>query len=154
MKDKKTENCRETAAAATTLRRLWSYRSRLICIHNGGWLFAIGPCQSSLPWRIAKGTWCMLLQLLFSRDARPRNFFSPLLQGKCTGNLHVDSLQKINQYEVVVSSWIISYSHAYNTSIYLIGEDLRPQHFYNKSQVISSYWFKFEPNTKITFLPQ
>ena len=28
------------------------------------------------------------------------------------------------------------------------------QHFYNKSQVISCYWFKFETNTKITFLPQ
>ena len=29
-----------------------------------------------------------------------------------------------------------------------------PQHFYNKSQVVSCYWFKFETNTKITFLPQ
>ena len=28
------------------------------------------------------------------------------------------------------------------------------QHFYNKSQVVSCYWFKFEINTKITFLPQ
>ena len=28
------------------------------------------------------------------------------------------------------------------------------QHFYNKSQVVSCYWFKFETNTKITFLPQ
>ena len=26
------------------------------------------------------------------------------------------------------------------------------QHFYNKSQVVSCYWFKFETNTKITFL--
>ena len=31
---------------------------------------------------------------------------------------------------------------------------LRPQHFYNKLQVVSCYWFKFEPNTKITFLSQ
>ena len=26
--------------------------------------------------------------------------------------------------------------------------------FHNKLQVVSCYWFKFEPNTKITFLPQ
>ena len=36
---------------------------------------------------------------------------------------------------------------------FLEGEMLRPQHFYNKSQVVSCYWFKFETNTKITFLP-
>ena len=29
---------------------------------------------------------------------------------------------------------------------------LRLQHFYNKSQVVSCYWFKFENNTKISFL--
>ena len=28
------------------------------------------------------------------------------------------------------------------------------QYFYNKSQVVSCYWFKFKINTKITFLPQ
>ena len=28
------------------------------------------------------------------------------------------------------------------------------QYFHNKSQVVSCYWFKFEPNTKITFLSQ
>ena len=28
------------------------------------------------------------------------------------------------------------------------------QHFHNKLQVVSCYWFKFEPNTKITFLLQ
>jgi len=28
------------------------------------------------------------------------------------------------------------------------------QHFHNKLQVVSCYWFKFDPNTKITFLPQ
>ena len=27
-------------------------------------------------------------------------------------------------------------------------------HFHNKLKVVSCYWFKFEPNTKITFLPQ
>ena len=27
------------------------------------------------------------------------------------------------------------------------------QQFYNKSQVASCYWFKFETNTKNTFLP-
>ena len=27
------------------------------------------------------------------------------------------------------------------------------QYFHNKAQVVSCYWFKFEPNTKITFLP-
>ena len=27
------------------------------------------------------------------------------------------------------------------------------QQFYNKSQVVSCYWFKFETNIKITFLP-
>ena len=27
------------------------------------------------------------------------------------------------------------------------------QQFYNKSQVVSCYWFKFETNTKIIFLP-
>ena len=27
-------------------------------------------------------------------------------------------------------------------------------HFHNKLQVVSCYWFKFEPNTKITFFPQ
>ena len=31
---------------------------------------------------------------------------------------------------------------------------LHSQHFYNKLEVVSCYWFKFEPNTKITFLPQ
>ena len=31
---------------------------------------------------------------------------------------------------------------------------LRLQYFHNKLQVVSCYWFKFEPNTKITFLPQ
>ena len=33
-------------------------------------------------------------------------------------------------------------------------EILHPQYFYNKSQVVSCYWFKFETNTKITFLLQ
>ena len=33
----------------------------------------------------------------------------------------------------------------------LIREMLRLQHFYNKSQVVSCYWFKFETNTKIIF---
>ena len=28
------------------------------------------------------------------------------------------------------------------------------QYFYNKSHVVSCYWFKFETNTKITFLLQ
>ena len=28
------------------------------------------------------------------------------------------------------------------------------QYFHNKSLVVSCYWFKFEPNTKFTFLPQ
>ena len=32
-------------------------------------------------------------------------------------------------------------------------EMLRPQHFHNKSLVVSCYWFKFEPNTKIIFCP-
>ena len=36
----------------------------------------------------------------------------------------------------------------------LKSEMLRPQHFHNKSQVVNCYWFKFEPNTKITFLLQ
>ena len=27
------------------------------------------------------------------------------------------------------------------------------QYFNNKSKVISYYWFKFEPNTEITFFP-
>ena len=27
-------------------------------------------------------------------------------------------------------------------------------HFHNKLYVVNCYWFKFEPNTKITFLPQ
>ena len=39
-------------------------------------------------------------------------------------------------------------------NVYIYWEMLRPRHFYNKSQVVSYYWFKFEPNTKITFLPQ
>ena len=30
-------------------------------------------------------------------------------------------------------------------------EMLRLQYFYNKSQVVNCYWFKFETNTKITF---
>jgi len=29
---------------------------------------------------------------------------------------------------------------------------LRPQYFYNKLLMVSCYWFKFETNTKITFL--
>ena len=28
------------------------------------------------------------------------------------------------------------------------------QYFYNKSQVVSYYWFEFETNSKITFLSQ
>ena len=28
---------------------------------------------------------------------------------------------------------------------------LCPQHFYNKLQIVSCYWFKFEPNAKIFF---
>ena len=28
------------------------------------------------------------------------------------------------------------------------------QYFHNISKVVNCYWFKFEPNTKITFLPQ
>ena len=36
---------------------------------------------------------------------------------------------------------------------YINREMLRLQHFYNKSQVVNCYWFKFETNTKITFLP-
>ena len=35
-----------------------------------------------------------------------------------------------------------------------IREMLRSQHFYNKSYVVSYYWFKFEPTIEITFLPQ
>ena len=31
---------------------------------------------------------------------------------------------------------------------------LRLQYFYNKLYVVSCYWFKFETNIKITFLPQ
>ena len=31
-------------------------------------------------------------------------------------------------------------------------EMLRLQHFYNKSQVVNCYWFKFKTNIKITFL--
>ena len=38
--------------------------------------------------------------------------------------------------------------------LYLFLEMLRLQHFYNKSQVVSCYWFKFETNIKITFLSQ
>ena len=39
--------------------------------------------------------------------------------------------------------------------VYLIiyWEMLHLQYFYNKSQMISCYWFKFETNIKITFLP-
>ena len=33
-------------------------------------------------------------------------------------------------------------------------EMLRLQYFYNKSQIIRCYWFKFETNIKIIFLPQ
>ena len=28
------------------------------------------------------------------------------------------------------------------------------QYFYNKSQVVSGYWFKFQTKSNITFLPQ
>ena len=41
-----------------------------------------------------------------------------------------------------------------NSYIYNLREMLRLQYFYNKSQVVSYYWFKFKTNTKITFLPQ
>ena len=37
---------------------------------------------------------------------------------------------------------------------YILREMLCLQYFYNKSQLVSCYWFKFETNTKITFLPQ
>ena len=35
-----------------------------------------------------------------------------------------------------------------------LGEMLHLQHFYNKSWMVSYYWFKFEFNTEITFLTQ
>ena len=38
--------------------------------------------------------------------------------------------------------------------IYKEREMLCLQYFYNKSHVVSYYWFKFEINTKIIFLPQ
>ena len=38
MKYNTTENCWETFAALT---RLWNDGSRLMCVHNGGWLLAI-----------------------------------------------------------------------------------------------------------------
>ena len=41
------------------------------------------------------------------------------LDRKCTGNLHVDSRQKINQYEVFVSSYIISYILTHTHVIYV-----------------------------------
>ena len=34
----------------------------------------------------------------------------------------------------------------------VVREMLRLQYFYNKSHVVNCYWFKFETNTKITFL--
>ena len=34
----------------------------------------------------------------------------------------------------------------------LLWEVLRLQQFYNKSRVVSYYWFKFEFSTEITFL--
>ena len=40
-----------------------------------------------------------------------------------------------------------------NNFLIFLRDMLRLQQFYNKSQVVSCYWFKFETNTKITFLP-
>ena len=42
----------------------------------------------------------------------------------------------------------------YKKSIYIYIKVLHSQYFYNKSQGISCYWFKFELNTKIIFLSQ
>ena len=98
------ENCRETAAAAT-LRRLWSYRSRLICIHIGGWLLAIGLCQSisSLPWRMPKELFCFgermpkelgaFIAFIFASCITRNEYIYIYIywEGKCTGNLYVDS---------------------------------------------------------------
>ena len=42
--------------------------------------------------------------------------------------------------------------HNQTNILYSIGEMLCLQYFYNKSQVVSCYWFKFEINTKIAFL--
>ena len=39
-------------------------------------------------------------------------------------------------------------------SVITTREMLRLQYFYNKSQVDSYYWFKFQTNAKITFLLQ
>ena len=38
--------------------------------------------------------------------------------------------------------------------VFINREMLYLQHFYNKSWIISYYWFKFEFSTKITFLTQ
>ena len=53
-----------------------------------------------------------------------------------------------------------NYLYVYFPYIFIIynWEMLRLQHFYNifynKSQVVSCYWFKFQTNAKIIFLPQ
>ena len=59
-------------------------------------------------------------------------------------------IKKISDFGSFVSPWLtlITINMSDVSSIIFL------QHFYNKSQVVSCYWFKFQTNAKITFLPQ
>ena len=59
-------------------------------------------------------------------------------------------IKKINDFGSFVSPWLtlITINMSDASSIIFL------QLFYNKSQVVSCYWFKFQTNAKITFLLQ
>ena len=59
-------------------------------------------------------------------------------------------IKKISNFYSFVSPWLtlITINMRDATSTIFL------QYFYNKSQVVSCYWFKFQTNAKITFLPQ
>ena len=62
--------------------------------------------------------------------------------------------RKLIKELIGVSNDILVWSRKRNISMRDATSTTFLQHFYNKSHVVSCYWFKFETNIKITFLPQ
>ena len=62
---------------------------------------------------------------------------------------------KLKKYNLIFYEFIYKLIQPIpNLYRYILREMLRLQYFYNKSQLVSCYWFKFQTNAKIIFLPQ
>ena len=86
------------------------------------------------------------------------NWFRNCVEHKLV-NFKVGGVQERIGYEL--QNWvlvILKVSLRCKTCSYIYMRDATSttilQHFYNKSQVVSCYWFEFETNSKITFLSQ